>query len=84
MTFSPRVTMYFQTTWSEKDYQRARVGPWIHLAADRHRFQRRIKDFDSKFGYIFTDIHREYMYDLIQQYNLRAAIDDLYALNLND
>jgi hypothetical protein len=76
--------MYFQTTWSEKDYRNARRGPWIQLAADRHRFQRRIREFDSKFGYTFTDIHREYMYDMIQQFNLRATIDDLIALDLNE
>ena len=77
MRFSPQVVVHYETDWTEKDYRRARVGPWMHLAADRHRFQRRIREFDMKFGYIFTDIHREYMYDYI----LRALIADL---NLND
>ena len=45
--FSPNVRMYFQTIWSERDYRRPRIGPWIHLAADRYRFQRRINEFDS-------------------------------------
>jgi len=82
--FSPTVTVYFQTIWSDQDYRRARVGPWIYLAADRHRFQRRIRNFESEFGYIFTDIHREYMYDLIYENDLNALIVDLNALNLND
>ena len=51
--FSPQVVVHYETDWTEKDYRRARVGPWMHLAADRHRFQRRIREFDSKFGYIF-------------------------------
>lgn len=77
--------MYFQTTWDEKDYQRARVGPWLHFAADRHRFQRRIREFDSQFGYIFTDIHREYIYDLIKEFNVNALTVDLdVQLNLSN
>jgi len=76
--------MYFQTKWSEKDYQNARRGPWMHFAADRHRFQRRIGEFDSNFGYIFTDIHREHVCDLIREFNMNALIVDLNALNMND
>jgi len=68
--------MYFQTKWSEKDYRR---GPWIQLAADRHRFQRRINEFDSKFGYIFDDLHREYVCGLIRA---NALIDDFIELNV--
>jgi len=76
--------MYFQTKWSETDYRRARTGHWIQLAADRHRFQRRIDEFDTNFGYIFTDIHREHVYDLIQEFNLNALIDDMNSLDLNN
>ena len=76
--------MYFQTKWSEKDYQRARIGPWIQIAADRHRFQRRINEFDTKFGYIFGDLHREHVYDFIQEFNLNTLIVDINALDLNN
>ena len=62
----------------------SRIGNWIHLAADRHRFQRRIDEFDSNFGYIFTDIHREHVCDLIQEFNVNSLIVDLNALNLNN
>jgi len=76
--------MYLQTKWSERAYRNARIGPWIQLAADRHRFQRRIDEFDNNFGYIFTDIHREHVFDLIHEFNLNALIVDLNALNLNN
>ena len=72
MRFSPNVVVHYETKWSKKDYRNARRGPWIHFAADRHRFQRRINEFDSDFGYIFTDIHREHVYDLIQEFNVNA------------
>jgi len=84
VTFSPKVVVHFESEWTKKDYQRARIGPWMRLAADRHRFQKRIREFDSNFGYIFTDIHREYMYDLIQDFMLHVVNVDLNALNLND
>jgi len=74
--------MYFQTKWSEKDYKRARIGPWIQLASDRFRFQRRINEFDSKFGYIFGDLHREYIHDLTQEFILHAMIVDLFKLKV--
>jgi len=54
------------------------------MAADRQRFQRRIDEFDTNFGYIFTDIHREHVCDLIQEFNVNALIVDLNALNLNN
>ena len=62
--------MYFQTKWSERDYRNARRGPWIQLAADRHRFQRRINEFDSKFGYIFSDEHR---FDIVSRFELLSC-----------
>jgi len=74
--------MYFQTLWSEKYYRRARIGPWIYLAADRNRFQRRINEFDSNFGYIFGDIHRDHVLDLIREFNANALIDDFIELKV--
>jgi len=81
--FSPDVKVHYQTQWSEREYRDARQGPWIFIAVDRHRFQRRIREFESKFDYIFTDIHREHLYDLIEQFNMDALIDDFYLINLN-
>jgi len=80
--FCPHVVVHFESKWSKNDYRNARRGPCIHLAADRHRFQRRITYFDDNFGYIFTDIHREHVYDLIQEFNMQALIVDLNALHL--
>jgi hypothetical protein len=59
-------------------HKRVRREPWIQLASDRFRFPRRIRDFDSKFGYIFGNLHREYIYDLIQVFILQAMIVDLF------
>ena len=84
MRFSPDVVVHRETKWSERDYRHARRGLWIHLAADRHRFQRRIDELDSNFGYIFTDIHREHVCDLIEEFNVNTLIDNLNALKLNN
>ena len=65
--FAPLVRVYHETTWSEQDYRNARRGPWIYLAADRHRFQKRINEFDSNFGYIFSDEHR---FDIVSRFEL--------------
>jgi len=70
-TFSSTVRMYFQTKWSNKDCEDVKS----------HCFQSRISDFDTNFGYIFTDIHRKHMYSLIQEFDENALIDDLNALN---
>ena len=82
MTFARKAVVHYQSKWSEKDYKRARIGPWIQLAADRFRFQRRIKEFDSKFGYIFSDRHREYIHDLIEEFILHDMIVDLFKLKV--
>jgi len=61
VTFSSRVTVYFQSKWPDSDYILARRGPWIRYAADRARFKRRINIFERQFEYIFTDKHRKRM-----------------------
>jgi len=83
VTFKDTMLLYFQYGWSELDYTFARRGPWMYLAANRRRFERRILDFDSNFGYIFTDIHRDHMLSLIDEFNLDALIDDMNRLALN-
>ena len=82
--FSPHVREYIETIWSEEDCRNARKGPWLHFAADRHRFMRRIRDFDDDFLYIFTDIHREHICDLLEEFNVNALVVNLNTLNLND
>jgi len=71
-TFSPTARTYFQTKWSQKNYE----------VAESHCLPRRIRDFDTNFGYIFSDIHRKHVCSLIQEFNENAFIDDLNALNL--
>ena len=83
VTFSPDVTMYFQTRWSDQDYRNARIGRWIFLAADRHRFQRRIHEFHNNFGYIFSDEHPSNLRSLIEFQSLNDLISSVESLSLN-
>jgi hypothetical protein len=57
VTFSANVTVH-------KFIDRApdaRKGPWMQLAVDRHRFQRRIRQTELALGTIFTVEHRNKM-----------------------
>ena len=38
-----------------------RKGPWQQMAADRVRFQRRIKKTEQKISYVFEQSHRDKM-----------------------
>lgn len=82
MTFKDTMLVYFQYGWSEREHTLARRGPWMYLAANRRRFERRIRDFNSNFAYIFTDIHRDHTLSLIDEFNLDALIDDMNRLVL--
>lgn len=81
--FNKEVVEHHETGWTEREFRNARIGQWIFLAADRQRFRRRIEEFDSNFAYIFTDIHREHINDLIEQFTINALIGDMNGLNLN-
>jgi len=41
------------------DYRNARRGPWIHYAADRHRFKRRIQQTEQILCSVLTKSHRD-------------------------
>ena len=64
VSFDENVVIFYHTTnWREKDYIHARRGPWMRAAADRHRFQRRIRTLDEIIGPVLTDEHRRYIRD---------------------
>ena len=44
--------------WPEDVYRQARKGPWMHFAADRKRFERRIKETDRLLRRVLDDRHR--------------------------
>ena len=57
--FAEKLIVYdFETNYSQSDYRAARRGPWMLFAVDRHRFRKRIQDFDRRYGFIFSDEHR--------------------------
>ena len=58
--FDSVVRVYQPTDWSYDDYRSARIGPWIRMAADRSRFQRRIRQIDLLIGHIFTEQYRAF------------------------
>ena len=45
--------------WTAQDYRDARKGPWLHYAADRHRFKRRIRQTELVLRDILTESHRD-------------------------
>jgi len=58
--FSDRPNDVFELNdWTAQDYRNARKGPWLHYAADRHRFKRRIKQTELVLRDILTDSHRD-------------------------
>ena len=57
--FSDRVDIYELNDWTAEDYRDARKGPWLHYAADRHRFKRRIRQTELILRDILTDSHRD-------------------------
>ena len=59
VSFDDVVHVYSPIDWSPNVYRRARKGPWMHIAADRCRFRRRINETESNLGHIFTINHRD-------------------------
>ena len=57
--FGDTTMIYTPMDWPPDAYRDARKGPWISLAADRCRFNRRIKQTECVLGDIFCDAHRE-------------------------
>jgi hypothetical protein len=80
--FADDVTEHYQSRWSDRDYKVARRGPWMHYAADRHRFQRRIREFEDNFSYILTDYHRNLIRTLIDDFNMHDLSANLHVLLL--
>ena len=54
-----RVTFGETQTFSVDNYDRK--GPWQQMAADRARFQRRIKNTEQKMAHVFEQSHRDKM-----------------------
>jgi len=77
VTFDNRVAVYFQNRWSDREYRAARIGPWTHYAADRCRFNRFVREFDRRYGHIFTDIHRARMRELIERFIVLELSNDV-------
>ena len=59
VSFDNRVSVYTPIDWSPNTYSRARRAPWMELAADRCRFQRRIDLTEVALGDIFSENHRD-------------------------
>ena len=57
--FGDTTMVYTPIDWSPDAYRHARKGPWISLAAERCRFNRRIKQTECVLGDIFCNAHRE-------------------------
>jgi hypothetical protein len=51
--------VYELNDWPVDDYRNARRGPWMHYAADRHRFKRRIQQTEDILSRVLTDSHRD-------------------------
>ena len=51
--------VYELNDWPVDDYRNARRGPWMHYAADRHRFKRRIQQTEDILSKVLTDSHRD-------------------------
>jgi Phosphatase-1 catalytic subunit binding region len=57
--FVDRPIVHYEMDWPCDDYRLARMGPWMSYAIARYRFKRRIDDFERRFGYILTNLHRD-------------------------
>lgn len=68
VTFNDKVQYKTLHTWVLAHHL-ARKSDWIHIVADRHRFQRRINDLESTFKLIFTDEHRNKIINKITENN---------------
>ena len=62
VTFDKRITVFRFSDWPPEIYRAARKGPWIQLAIDRQRFERRIQQTELALGNIFTNNHRNKMW----------------------
>jgi len=56
--FSEEIKIYELNDWPSDIYRQARKGPWMYLAVDRKRFERRIRQTESILSRILTDEHR--------------------------
>ena len=65
MTFSPDVTMYFQTRWSDQDYRNARIGRWILSQPIGIAFRDEFRNLTSFF---FDLIHKTHEFVFFQVY----------------
>ena len=59
VNFNNIVIVHYQRGWSDADYTAGRRGPWMHMAADRHRFKRRIRQLENILNPILTETHRQ-------------------------
>ena len=59
VTFDERITVNEPTDWSPDIYHTASIGPWMQVAVDKHRFERRIKQTEHVIGHIFSAAHRD-------------------------
>lgn len=57
--FDNLVLVHTLNDWPPEIYRDARRGPWLTMAADRCRFNRRINETQLCLGDIFSDAHRD-------------------------
>ena len=55
--FSRKTNVYFVPI--TKEDREGRFGPWMKMARDRHRFQRRIRSYAELIEYCLKPVHRE-------------------------
>jgi hypothetical protein len=48
VTFCSRVTVRYLIDWSPETYRAARKGPWLRLAAERRKFDSKIRVFEGQ------------------------------------
>ena len=65
--FNDVVSVFEPIDWCPDDYTEARKGQWMQAAADRHRFNRRIKMTETEFGNIFSNDHRAKVFSRFAQ-----------------
>ena len=57
--FSERVEIFELNDWPADIYRQARKGPWMYMAVDRKRFERRIRHSEPILSRILTVEHRD-------------------------